>query len=305
MKSAIITGANGFIGKAVVKTLLAEEVEVYALVRDKQRASGELYETHIIECDMDRYYDLPRIMKGINPDVMYHFAWNGTAGKRRGDERVQLHNVQGTCNAVRAAKAIGCKRFVFPSSIMQYEVDSEIKGMKNPAISAVYSTAKLTADYMARIIAADSHLEYISAMISNVYGPGECSPRFINSSIRKLLNGEHLSLTLGQQLYDFIYITDAARMFAVIGAQGIAGRNYYIGNTEPRPLRSFVEEMRDTVAPEAYLGFGEIPYSGRGLTYTEFDTSLLCKDTGVIPKVSFSEGILHTRDWIIKQESRV
>ena len=48
-------------------------------------------------------------------------------------------------------------------------------------------------------------------MISNIYGPGELSPRLVNTSIRKMLKGEHCAFSAGEQIYDFIYITDAAK----------------------------------------------------------------------------------------------
>ncbi|MDE5873831.1 MAG: NAD-dependent epimerase/dehydratase family protein [Lachnospiraceae bacterium] len=57
----------------------------------------------------------------------------------------------------------------------------------------------------------------MSAVISDIYGEGESSPRLINSSIRKLLNNEETSFSTGEQMYDFVYIEDAARMFVGLG----------------------------------------------------------------------------------------
>ena len=297
MKTAIVTGANGFVGRAVVEALRTNGVEVFTVSHSGQEQEDD----HSFICDMDNYNDLPVFFDKVTPDVFYHFAWQGTSGKVRGDEKVQLKNIEGTCSAVRAASRIGCKRFVFASSIMEYEVDSAVKAQKNPNISDIYSTAKLTADYMARIIAADLKIEYVSSLISNIYGPGEKSVRLINSSIKKLLNGEHISLSPCNQLYDFIYISDAANMFVAIGDKGIPGKIYYIGNSKVRPLKEFMIEMRDVVAPDMELGFGEIPFNGVSLTYDEFDKESIYKDTGIKPIISFAEGIRLTKDYIIKE----
>ena len=190
---------------------------------------------------------------------------------------------------------------VVDSYLLQYEVQAEVAAMKNPGINSVYSTAKMTADYLTRILASSSGLEFVSALISNIYGPGENSPRLINTCIRKLLNGEHISLSPGEQLYDFIYVTDAARAFSYIGTEGRNGSTYYIGNRVPRKLKSFLEELRDVVAPGIDLGFGEIPFHGVSLTYREFNTDLIFQDTEYEPKISFAEGIRKTRDGILKE----
>lgn len=300
MKVAVVTGASGFVGRAVVSELLQQEVEVFSIVHSETLVPSELIGSHIIACDMRNYDTLPNRIKEYSPDVYFHFAWEGSAGLLRGNEKVQLANVQGTCNAVLAAVAMGCKKFVFASSIMEYEVDKEIKSMGNPGVNSIYSVAKISADYMARILSSNLGIDYISSLISNIYGPGENSPRLINCCIRKLLKGEHVSLTSGTQLYDFIYITDAAKMFTAIGYNGVAGSIYYIGNRKVRPLRSFLEELRDVISPDARLGFGELPFSGVSLTYNEFDKELLYQHTGIEPQVSFLEGIVKTRDWIVR-----
>lgn len=84
---------------------------------------------------------------------------------------------------------------------------------------------------MARAIAGSLGIDYIRAVISNIYGAGEKSPRLINTTIRKLLNGEHCAFSAGEQLYDFIYVTDAAKMFAALGDSGKSNKTYYIGDS--------------------------------------------------------------------------
>ena len=187
---------------------------------------------------------------------------------------------------------------------MQYEAETELRRARSPGPSAIYSVAKNTADQMGRILAEENEIEYVSALISNIYGPGERSPRLVNSSIRKLLDGEHMAFTAGEQLYDFIYITDAAKMFCALGDEGRPGQVYYIGNRHPRPLKYFLTELRDAVRPNAPLGLGEIPFNRKGLTYHEFDTEAFYREIGFAPVISFHEGICRTRDWIVSEREK-
>ena len=301
MKKVIVTGANGFIGSALCRALSENGISVIAVVRNEDDEIENIKDIHnlkIIYCDISNFKNLSKYIRDKDVDVLYHFAWVGSAGPLRGDIEVQLHNVQYTCDVVMACAEIGCKRFIFASSIMEYEIIAAMAKEEVPHINTLYSTAKLSADFFAKTIAGSLDVEYIQAVISNIYGPGETSPRLINTSLRKLLRGEHCAFSAGEQLYDFIYLDDAVKAFVAIADKGINGRTYYIGSQNPRPLKEFLYEMRDAVDPEIEIGIGEIPFNAVSLTYKEFDIHAVKNDTGFIPVISFREGIKNTVQWI-------
>lgn len=300
---AVVTGANGFIGAALCRELSVQGKKVIAVVNESDSHIKDISNVRIIHCDLSDYRNLPELIgKTEKVDVFYHFAWAGTSGALRGDVDVQLANVKASCEAVEACETIGCRRFVFAGSVMEYEIASYMQTEKIPARNTLYCTAKLSADYMARTVANSCGIEYIRAIISNAYGPGEYSERLINTSIRKMLKGEYCVFSAGEQLYDFIYIDDAVRAFIEIGKQGINNRTYYIGNSSPRKLKDFLYQLRDSINPDLAIGIGEIPFSGVSLSYTEFDTDSLKNDTGFVPKVDFATGIHKTVDWIRRHE---
>ena len=300
MKKALVTGANGFVGTALCNELSRSGTEVIAVVRDEsENISGikELAGLRIVYCDLSRFKKLPEVIADRDIDVMYHMAWAGCSGPARGDSDLQTDNVRFTCDTVRACHDLGCKRLVFAASLMEYETEALMQTQLAPGINSLYCTAKIAADYMARAIAGSLGIDYIRAVISNIYGAGEKSPRLVNTSIRKLLSGEHCAFSPGEQLYDFIYVTDAAKMFAALGDSGKSNKTYYIGDS-PKPLKEYLTELRDTVAPDAELGLGEFPFEGVSLTYEEFDRNAVFEDTGVKAEVSFAQGVKKTAEWI-------
>ena len=307
MKSVVITGANGFLGSSVVNALSEEGIDVTCVVRSPESDVSRINvrpDVRFVYCDKMEYGNLADKLKDRDYDVFYHFAWEGCSGASRGDYRLQTDNVVSTCDAVTLCGEIGCRRFVFASSIMEYEAIEQVETDCKLPRSLIYNSAKISADYMARALADSFGIDYMRALISNIYGPGERSPRLINSSIRKFLKGEHCSFSSGTQLYDFIYIDDAVKAFVLIGEKGNPRRTYYIGNESPRPLSEFLLELRDIVAPEADSGLGEIAQSGLpSLSYDEFDLMALREDTGFETTVSFAEGIRRTRDWIASEEN--
>ena len=301
MKKAIVTGANGFVGTAVCKELSEQGVEVIAIVRRPDELFSDIgknYGFRIVYAELSNFRNLADFITDRDVDVFYHFAWVGSAGTLRGDADVQIKNVQYTCDTVRACSDMGCKRFVFASSIMEYEIEATMATDVTPGLNTLYCSAKVAADYMARTIAGSLGVDYIRAVISNIYGPGELSPRLVNTSIRKMLKGEYCAFSAGEQLYDFIYVTDAAKTFVAIGVKGKSNRTYYIGSHEPKPLKEFLITLRDCVDPSIEIGLGKLPFSGVSLTYKEFDIYAVKNDTGFVPKISFKEGINKTVAWI-------
>lgn len=301
MNSAIVTGANGFVGSAVTRLLCENGIKVYAIDRNSQgRIANFSYSNlEFIACDMKDIYTIKDILEDKSVDVFFHFAWNGTSGVFRASYEVQLSNVKECCMAVEIAKRMGCKRFVFANSIMEYEFKKNYdKGMPL-SINSLYSVSKMHAEYMSRIIANDLGLEYISVIISNVYGEGEISERLLNSTIRKILNREKTEFTDGTQMYDFIHIEDAAKAFMLIGQKGVSGKKYYLGSLNPQPLKNYLLILKDKIAPSYELGLGLISNTNVSLDYyQEFNIFELKEDTGFEPTVSFEEGICRTIEWM-------
>lgn len=63
----------------------------------------------------------------------------------------------------------------------------------------------------------------------------EISERFINTIVKEMLYDKNIPFIDGKRMYDFIYITNTAKMFYFIGLYGKARESYYIGNLFVRP----------------------------------------------------------------------
>lgn len=305
MKRVIITGGAGFVGNAVVRELLNHNVEVWAIVRPgfsaRVTASRlDKLDVHLVECDVREISKLPNLLTEYGFDAWYQFAWDGLFGDELIDYNKQIFNIKWVMDAIAVAAKIGCKKFIGSGSISQYELmvagDKVSAGDKH----RVYKTAKLACEYMGKSVAEANSIEFIWPIITNIYGVGEKSPRLINSMIRNLQAGKHQALSEGNQIYDFIYITDAAKAFRLIGEHGVAGRKYVIAEGDAKPLKQFLIALKNIVDKNASLGFGELSFNGIYLPAEYYDIGALKEDTGFAPDVSFEDGIKKTAEWIKK-----
>ena len=298
----IVTGANGFVGSYLCKKLAEEGVEFYAVVKDEQEnidSIKDLQGMTIVYCDLKKIEKLEEKIPAKDADVFYHFAWVGSAGPSRMDENIQLQNALWTAQALRTAHKIGCKKFVNAGSIMEKETYSAVYTQESkPGMPYIYGAGKLVARAICKPIANALGIDLCWAVITNAYGAGEFSPRFVNSTIRKIIAKEPLQFTAATQNYDFIYVTDVANSFYLIGEKGVANKEYTIGSGTARPLKEFILEMQQALAPDAEPIFGDVPFTGVNMPLEAFDISDLKKDCGFEPTVSFAEGTRLTMDWI-------
>lgn len=289
----IVTGASGFVGKNLIDELLNNGHKVIALTssgRENVRFQNRGIKT--ILCSMSEYQemDIPEEME--RADIFFHFAWEGTAGPKRADLELQSKNVFAARDAVDLARRCGCSRFVFAGSIMEYEAIEYIGAdLSEPPLSYIYGCNKLAGNQIAKIEAQRLGLEYVALIISNIFGDGEESPRFLNSIVRKMMHNEDIALTDGIQQYDFIYITDAVRAIYLAGVYGTSKCSYYIGNAEQKTLREFVEEAKVCVGSCSTLMFGAVPYFGVQSVYRQINTKKLEREFHFEPSVTFQDGI--------------
>ncbi|HKL94727.1 MAG TPA: NAD(P)-dependent oxidoreductase [Clostridia bacterium] len=300
MKSAIITGANGFVGSALTRELVKNGVKVLAI--DMEGCNNNIPNDDLVTfqaCSLDNINILKDIVTKGDYELFYHFAWAGSAGAARADTKLQLQNAQWTVDCLRLAKEIGCAKFVCAGSIMEHETIAAAFTQGNkPGLGYIYGSGKLVAHTMCMSVAADLGIDLIWAEITNAYGAGEMSPRFVNSTLRKIISNEPLKFTSGTQNYDFVYITDVARAFYHIGENGKPFNEYIIGSGGAKALREFVLEMKSAVAPDKEFVFGDIPFTGTDLPLSKFDSSKTYKDTGFKAEISFAEGAKKTIEWL-------
>lgn len=304
MKSAVVTGANGFVGMELVHELSKKGVNVYAVVRsnnEKTNIISQMNGVEVIQCDMSNIELLADKIKEM-PEVFFHLAWQGSTGADRADYALQLKNANWTIDAVNVAHALGCRRFIGAGTLAEYDVNaySPVNGSTPNAVSC-YGVAKIGAHYMSKAECNRLGLDHLWAYLSNTYGIGNYTNNFVNFAAKSLITGKSADFTAGEQPYDFVYVTDTAKGLSCIAEKGKKNYSYYIGSNQSTQLKNFVKAIRDEVDPEIQLNLGAIPFNGLMQPASTFDCTSLMNDTGYKPEVSFKDGIKVTVKWLREQ----
>ena len=298
---AVVTGATGAIGMALLELLEKNRIETLVLCRKGSSRAERIKESEYIkkaDCSLSE-------MKDFNAegeyDVFFHFAWDGTFGESRDDLYLQNDNVRYTLDAVNLAKRLGCKTFIGAGSQAEY---GKREGVISPDTKTFpemgYGIAKLSAGLFSRQEAHKLGLAHVWVRIFSVYGPYDTERTMVMSTVNKLLSGETPAFTPAEQMWDYIYSKDAARAFLSLAEKGRNGEVYCLGSGAAKPLKEYICTIRDEINPGAELNIGAIPYNPKQTMFLEADIKKLTNDTGFTPIYSFSEGIKETVEFVKK-----
>lgn len=292
MKSAVITGATGAIGTALINELTSKGVRVLVLTREDSPRNSIIPQSPLVEvryCSLEELHDFEA--EG-EYEVFYHLAWAGTFGSARNDLYLQNKNVEYALDAVAAAKRLGCHIFIGAGSQAEY---GRVEGILKPDTPAFpengYGYGKLCAGQMTRDLAHNLGLRHIWVRILSVYGPNDGGGSMVMSALKKLRDGEIPEFTKGEQKWDYLYSGDAAEAFTLLGEKGADGKVYVLGSGNARPLAEYIEELRRTAAPNGKVNLGAVPYGEKQVMFLCADISELQRDTGWKPTTDFADGI--------------
>ncbi len=307
VRGVVITGPTGAIGTALIQQCIEQRVKVLAIVRNGSDRKSRLPQSpllQVVECSLNglKALDENRLrMSGAELgryDVFYHFAWAATIGDGRNDMQLQTENIRYALDAVSLAFRLGCHTFIGAGSQAEYgRSDTRLSDQTPTFPENGYGMAKLCAGQMTRLECKRYGMRHIWARILSVYGPGDGEKTMISTVIRSLLAGGRPALTKGEQMWDYLYCKDAARAMYLLGEKGRDEAVYCIGSGQARPLREYIEILRDCIDPGLEPDFGAVPYGDKQIMYLCADIGKLTEDTGFVPEVEFAEGIRETVAW--------
>lgn len=108
MRRVIITGANGFVGRHLVKELSKQGYEIWSVIRnpDEDISCIKKLNPNIVYCDLKNIDKLDEIILERGFDCFYHLAWAGSSGEGRKNYLEKLKRDTGFMPKIEFKKGI-------------------------------------------------------------------------------------------------------------------------------------------------------------------------------------------------------
>lgn len=320
MQQVLITGATGFIGSNLAKTLVQRGYKVKAFVRSPEKASMLLKNSDIIFLKGD-ITDAGTLSGAVEPgDIVVHLAarYNDPAASY---EMYRESNVTGTENLIRASLANTVKRFIHCSTIGVALNTGEPPFDENSPYSPdpldFYEVTKCEAEQLVLQYCREKNLPAVVLRPVQPFGPGDTKKIKFYKLVRK-----GVVLRSGKVFKHLVYIDDLVDAFELaMNGAGIEGEVFIVGGKPVVSLDEMItwaaEELkvrpplRVPAAPiellaavvEAMckpLGIKPPLYKSRMEFFTKsyfFNASKAENKLGFEPKVHPRQGMAKTVEW--------
>lgn len=298
MNSAIVTGANGFIGSTLIKKLVDNNVNVLAI--DISFSPSHLPESDLV-ARLETYIvsaeDLVKKIPQGEYDAFYHFAWAGVNGTVKADPIAQIKNIEMAAICMTACKQIGCKKFLCAGTIAEQSVIS-LPHLEKTSGGMMYGIAKHCTHLMLENYSKNIGQPFVWMQLSNIYGPGNKTGNLVSYTLIELLAGKNPSFGPANQPYDFVSVDDTIEAIYRLGSQETKRVAYYLGSGEPRLLKDYLMAIGKALNCPERIGIGLRPDDGIRYSFEMFDATAAISDIGNYITKSFEDGIDETIEWM-------
>lgn len=258
MKTILLTGATGFVGKQIFKALSVSCVRIVPVVRTGKESSFQNQPSVV------RIVNSPDIFQESTDwwaeqckdvDVVIHAAWYAEPGKYLQSSK-NMDCLIGSLNLAKGAATAGIKRFVGVGTCFEYDLSTEKLSTHTPINPlTTYAGSKAALFMGLSQWLPEQSVEFAWCRLFYLYGEGEDERRIVPYLHKQLSLGEPVELTNGKQIRDFLNVAEAGRNISEIALSNKSGP-VNICSGLPISIRQLAENIADIYGRRDLLKFG-------------------------------------------------
>jgi len=346
MRRLLVTGGAGFIGSNFVHHWLKEHAGDRVVVLDALTYAGNMRnlesvqqhaEFRFMRGDIADTGLVEKLLREETVDTIVHFAAESHVDRSiHGPDAFVQTNVIGTHSLLKAARKVWLDEKSVPHHRFHHVSTDEVYGslsLTDPAFNETtpyapnspYSASKAASDHLVRAYHHTYGLNVTTSNCSNNYGPYHFPEKLIPLMIVNILQGKPLPIYGdGQNIRDWLHVSDHCRGIALVINKGVNGAVYNIGGGAEATNLSLVTGLcavadeffqRDKSLKERFplSPSSSSKSSSTLLTYVKdrpghdrryaIDCAKIERELGYRALVSLDAGLRDTFDWYLNNES--
>ena len=276
----LVTGATGFVGRALAHRLVIEGARVTALVREKvgrRLGDGLPAEIEVREVDLRYAAGVKRAIDSVNPTLVMHLAAVGVADPFLPIGEALRGNLEATLNLLRGVQG-RCR-------VVLARTPGELLAL-NP-----YAASKAAAWQFGQMFGRTEGWPIVGAMLFQVYGPGQSTRTVLGAALKAAQADESFAMTSGEQQRDWIYIEDVVEgLLATARAETVDGETVELGTGVATAVRQVIERLFARVG-RGQLRVGVLPQRPGEAPEQKADADRTEQLIGWRAKVGLNEGL--------------
>ena len=304
MAKVFITGATGFLGSNIARSLIANGHDLAATYRSS--SSKELCEDFNSQISwILQERDWENEVLNYEPEVIIHAAWMGVGHDERNCWEIQSANINFLQQVLIIAKTCNVRKFIGLGSQAEY-------GGFNGCITEAHATNPNEAYGCVKVVCAQltnqfcrlHHIDWFWLRLFSVFGKGESGNWLIPALVNKLITTDQMDFTPGDQKYAYLYAEDLG--VAIDNIINVAGRPgiYNISGKHPIKLKDLITQIRDIVNPVFKLNFGNLLYRENQPMLVQGDCSKFVTEFGDFDISDFNTSLNLTIGYVMEKLKR-
>lgn len=333
-KNILVTGAAGFIGFHLIKSLIESGFSVVGIdnINDYYSQSLKLdrlrelgihvnIDSDVIDMISSEYFGSQLKFKRINIedrskvqelfdlnnfDVVIHLA--AQAGVRYSIEKPEVYvdsNISGFLNILECMKDAGTNKLIYASSSSVYGLNQSVPYSTKDKVDkpiSIYAATKRTNELFAHVYSHLFNIQTIGLRFFTVFGPWgrpDMAPSLFAAAI---LKGESIKIfNHGKMRRDFTYIDDIIQGIMIVLNTKTSEKEkcqlYNIGSGNPQKLKVFIELLEKALGKKANKIYLEMQQGDVSETWADME---LLNSIGFQCKTSLLSGIYQFAEWFKK-----
>jgi dTDP-6-deoxy-L-talose 4-dehydrogenase (NAD+) len=253
----LVTGANGFIGKNLVNSLLENNFEVFSVVRNYQGPNN--VKANIINASIEEITSFS--IDELNIDVVIHLAWSNVSKVMLASHLDEEYELQKRFldNVIKSK----VKKIIISGSCFEYgKINGELTTSTNPEPNTKYGIAKNNLRvWLEERLLHNNTISVFWMRIFYVYGKGQHDRSLYTQLLNSISNkDEYFNMSRGFQIRDFISINKTVEF--ILSAINSSQKGFNLINVcseNPISVREFVEEIINEKKSKIKLNLGYYP----------------------------------------------